>query len=107
MTALHPAKHPRDGPQVFQAAALLAARGTRADARMLQFVHWSGLLEIFDHLGVLGDVVAIESEGFGGHLLHRWHPTLVGSGPRASGARDRLHARRDHDLKIPLGENGI
>ena len=45
---------------------------------MLQFVHRRGLLEVFDHVGIFGDVLTIEREGRGGHLLHRGHPALVG-----------------------------
>ena len=52
-------------------------------------------------------LLAVESEGVGGHLLHRRRPALVGSGLRASGARERLQAGRDHDLQVPLGEHRV
>src|SRR5258705_5856439 len=90
VTALHPAKHPGDGAQIFQTAALLAAGWTRSDAGMFQFVYRCGLLEVFDYSGIFRDVLAVECESFTRHLLHGWNPTLVGSRLRASGTSNGL-----------------
>ena len=63
VAALHPAKYPGDGAQVFQGAIRGAAGGAGADAGVLQFVHRSGLLEVFEDFRIFGNVFAIEREG--------------------------------------------
>ena len=107
VAALHPAEDPGDGAEIFEAATFAAPRRTRADTRVLQFVHRRRLLEIFDHVGIFGDVVAIKTEGLGGHLFHGRRPALVRSRLRPASTGDGFHAGSDHDLQVPLGENGI
>src|SRR5580693_8137047 len=74
---------------------------------MLQFVHWRGLFEVFDHLRILGDITTVESEGIGGHLLHRGGPALVSPRFRTSSPRERFQAGCNHDLEVPFREHGI
>src|SRR5450755_2391839 len=71
---------------------------------MFQFVDRSGLFEIFDYLGIVGDVATVESKGVGGHLLHRGNPPLIGARRGSPGTRERFQAGRDHDFEVPFRE---
>ena len=74
VAALHPAEDPGNGAQIFEAAALAAARGARADAGCIEFVHRRRLLEIFEHVRIVGDVAAVDAVGLLRHLFDRFFP---------------------------------
>src|SRR5258708_18677281 len=48
MAALHPAKDPGDGGQVFETSILVAAGGAGGEGRVVQFVHGGCLVEGFE-----------------------------------------------------------
>src|SRR6476620_9433111 len=74
---LHPAEHPGDGPQVFKLPALRAARRTRSDLRVLQFIDRCCLLKVSEDVGILSDVLAIKLKCPGRHDFHRRFPVLM------------------------------
>src|SRR5712671_4254154 len=69
MPALHPSKHPRNRAQILQTAARGPSRWPRANARRIQFLHRRGLLEIFQHVGILRYVATIHAISFPRHFL--------------------------------------
>src|ERR1700694_1523657 len=107
MAALHPAEDPRYGAEIFEATTFPAARGTRADARVLPLGHRGRLFAIFDHIGILGDVLAIKSEGLDRHLFHRGCPASIRSGRRPASTHQGFQGGRDHDLEIPFREHRV
>src|SRR6476660_8389987 len=103
MTALHPAEHPRNSAKILQLPALRAARGAGTNLSVLKFVDRSGLFEIFEDLGIVGDVSAIKSKCIPRHLLHDLDPGGVRSGGGSVRAREGFKTSRDHDFEVPLG----
>src|SRR5438445_12453960 len=76
VTALHPAKHPRNCAQVFQLPALGTPRGARTNLRMLQFIDRSGLIEIIEDIRIISDILPEKLKYLGLHLLHYVCPLL-------------------------------
>src|SRR6516225_5190701 len=105
VAALHPAKNPGYGAQVFEAAALGAARRARTDARGVEFVHRCRLLEILEHIRVFGDVAPVDPERLLRHLFDRLFPCRRRG--LFSRARECFEAGCNHQFQIPLGEDGI
>src|SRR5262245_46914139 len=101
MAALHPAEYPRDGSQVFQAAALLSTSGTRSDACMFQFVDRSCQLEVVEHAGIVSNILAIEGIRKAGHLFHRRIPATRTIRMRYRSGQ-RFGTSGYHQFKIPL-----
>src|SRR6266436_1550588 len=74
MAALHPAENPGDGAQILKTAALAAARWTRSDTSRIQLVDRSRLLEVFQHVRIVGDLLAIDAVRLLRHLLDSFLP---------------------------------
>src|SRR5580700_5615482 len=68
MAALHPSEHPWNGAQIFQTAAFGSPRWPRADACCIEFLDRRGLLEVFNQVGILRDVAAIDAMGLCRHF---------------------------------------
>src|ERR1700676_2030521 len=103
VATLHPAEDPGDGTQVFELPAFGAPRGSRSDAGRVQLIDWSCLLEIFEHVGIVGDLTAVNAIGLLRHFFHGFFPArwMLFIMPR-----ERFQTRRDHQFQIPLGEHG-
>src|ERR1700731_539756 len=102
MAALHPAKDPRDGAQAFKSAILVAFRNAtcwaRANAGVFKLIDRRGLLEVFEHLWIFGDVFPVVRGSISRHRFHGLVPALLGSGGGLRRHRDRLKAGRHHDF---------
>src|SRR5579871_4293956 len=72
--ALQPSEDPGDGAKIFEAASFSAACGTRSDAGGVEFVHWRRLLEVFENIWIVGDLLAIDIESCLRHLFDRVFP---------------------------------
>ena len=108
VAALHPAEDPGDGAQVVQAAPLRAARRARADARVLQFVHRRGLFEVFEHLGILGDVARGRKRRRRCDICSiagAQRGSAPGAGRRCAGSASRRGG--DHHLQVPLRQHRV
>ena len=104
MAALHPAENPGDGAQILKFATFAAARGARSDARRVQLVDRSRLFEIFQHVRIVGDLLAVDAVRRLRHLLNGFFPTL---GLVFSLSRQSLQTRRDHQFQIPFREHRV
>ena len=102
--ALHPAENPWNGAEVFQLASFGAAGRTRADARAIEFIDGRGLLEIFEHVGVLRDLLTIDLVRFLGNLFDSFFPLGVCG---RSGAGQSFQAGGDHQFQIPFRQNWV
>src|SRR5690349_473847 len=106
MTALHPAKHPRNRTQIAEPTLRASSRGPRSDPHMLQLLHRSRLLEISQHRFVLGNLLSIKLKSVYRHLLEGRFalPVQLCDIPRT---RERLKRRRKHQLEISFGKHSI
>src|SRR5215469_13942172 len=107
MAALHPPEDPRNGPKIFETAALAAPGRTGANAGQVELVHRSRLLKILEHIRVLRYLAAVNAEGLLRHFFNRFFP--LGRRRRSTLIRplECLQAGSDHELQIPFGEHGI
>src|SRR5262249_7103536 len=78
---------------------------TRTDLRIFQFVYWSRLLEIDEHLRIFRDVFTIKSERIPGYLFHCCMPVFIRA--IAGGAGQCFERGCDHDLEVPFCQHWI
>ena len=107
MSTLHPAEDPGDGAQILESPTLRAARRARTDARRVQFVDRSCLLEIFQYVGIVGDLTAVDTVRLLRHLFEGFFPADGIWGVPFLRPRQCFQTRRDHQFQIPFGEDGI
>ena len=109
VTALHPPKYPRDGAQILETPTLSSARWARADASRIQFLYRRGLLKVFQHVGILGNVAAVGTVSFLRHLVHRLFPArlILRRNRLLPWTRQRFQAGRNHQLQVPLRQHRI
>ena len=86
-------------------ASFGAAGRTRADARAIEFVDRRGLLEIFEHVGVLRDLLTIDPVRFLRHLFDGFFPRPAFAG--WSGAGQCFETGGDHQFQIPFRQNRV
>ncbi len=86
---------------------LAAARRTRSDARGIQLIDRRRLLKIFQHVGILRDLAAIDAIGFLRHLLDRFFPLRRMRSLLSARPRECFQTGRDHQFQIPFGEHRV
>src|SRR5690348_984505 len=74
LPALSPSEDPRDSAQAVEAHPPAAPRGPRTDFRVLQLRDRSREFVVLQHLGIINDIRAIETEGRVGKLIQRSFP---------------------------------
>jgi hypothetical protein len=65
------------------------------------------LLEIFQHVGTVGDLLAVKAVSFLRHFFDGFFPARRMLGLLLSVQRESFEASRDHQLQIPFGEHGV
>src|ERR1700733_6646118 len=100
--ALHPAENHRHRTQIFKPAAFGAAGRARSDACRVEFVHRSGLLEVFEYIRIVGNLVAIDAIRLLRYFLNGFFPKLRMLNCFFSAERERFQTGGDHQLEIPL-----
>src|SRR5271156_1391783 len=68
--ALHPSEDPWDGAQIFEAPAVTAPRRARPNLHVFELVNWRGLLKVDEHVGIIGNMPAVEGVSALRHLFH-------------------------------------